>query len=195
MIKFAGKGPVDAIDGMKRLGVHAPLAVRRTLTKALREYRTGIQNAIPPTKTAGHNRQNIVTAIGYKVKQQNGEIVSSKVGINVGKKNPRRRIKQGETVARFNARKALIKPFDLAHPIAPLLVLGTMDRWTKTTTVVTGKRGSQKRVTYKRRSYRGKMRGYPFVVRGVQSAENSVRSKFPQWLQKEIEKELRKRGG
>lgn len=194
MIKFVGKGPVDAIEGMKRLGEYAPLAVRRTLGKALRGYQKGIQNAIPMTKTAGHDRQNIVTAIGYKVKQQKGEIVSAKVGINVGKKNPRRRIKQGETVARFNARKALMKPSNMAHPIAPLLVLGTMDRWTKTTTVVTGKRGNQKRVTYKKRSYRGRMRGYPFVVRGVMNADSSVKRQFPQWLQKEIEKELGKRG-
>lgn len=194
MIKFVGKGPVDAIEGMKRLGVHAPLAVRRSLTKAAREYQKGIQSAIPMTKTPGHNRENIVSAIGYKVQVKKGEVVMAKVGINIGKKNPRRRIKGGESVARFNARKAMIKPFNLANPVAHLLVLGTMDRWTGKRTWKTRSGKVQSRSTGNPRLYRGRVRGYPFVVRGVMNADASVKRQFPQWLQKEIEKELGKRG-
>jgi len=194
VIKFVGKGPVDAIEGMKRLGEYAPLAVRRTLTKAAKEYQKGIQFAIPLTKTPGHNRANIVSAIGYSVKIKNGEVSVAKVGINVGKKNPRRRIKQGESVARYNARKALIKPFNLANPVAHLLVLGTMDRYTGKRTWKTSKGGMRSRSTGKARMYRGRVRGYPFVVRGVMNADSTVKRQFPQWLQKEIEKELGKRG-
>lgn len=194
MIKFVGKGPVDAIEGMKRLGVHAPLAVRRTLTKAARQYQVAIQAAIPMTKTPGHSRENIVSSIGYRVQIKGGQVVIAKVGINVGKKNPRRRVKQGESVARFSARKAMIKPFNLANPVAHLLVLGTMDRYTGKRTWKTSTGKTRSKLTGSPRLYRGKVRGFPFVVRGVMNADASVRMNFPKWLQREIEKELAKRG-
>lgn len=195
MIKFEGKGAVDAVDGLKRLGQFAPMAVGRALGKSLRMYRDAIQAAIPPSKTPGHSARNIQTAIGYRIYRQKGQILQAKVGINVGKKAPRQRVKAGESRAQFIARRSMIKPENMANPVAHLLILGTMDRWTGKRSWVTTKGKLRSKSTNKPRQYRGRMkRGYPFVARGVMRADPQVKAKFPKWLQAEIERELRKRG-
>lgn len=171
MLRITVDGATGVIQSIESTGRESNKIVADAFRAGTNLIKQGIQFAIPQAKTPGHDIQRIRDAIGSKVKtnRKDGDLVYAKVGVNVGKKNPRQRVKKGESRTGFIARRSSMQarmPKQMAYPVATWLIGGTQDRWTGWKSIRT-KNGRKTTRTKNPVRFRGRVIGYPAVEAGM----------------------------
>mgnify|MGYP000955609506 CR=1 FL=1 len=177
---------LDVINKLEACGKDATRIGRRALGAMFREYRKGIRQAVPlrlSGKNAGSANDTIQSEVNYKVFTKRGNIISAKVGVSVGKKNPRQKFAKGESFQEFKSRvMGLYSKGKIALPHAHLLALGTVNRWTGAKDVRKRKGGKLvivgKRATGNPTLFRGRVTKSPFVMQGVSSRNAAAEAAF-----------------
>jgi hypothetical protein len=152
-------------------------AMKRGLRASTKEFRAGIQAAVPPPRTRGHSNISVVAGMGERVWSDRDSAANAKVGYGVGKKRGTYR------------------------PRGIFILTGTVNRWTgsKTRKVAmfsrrspseAWKATSSRKVTQtgNARKFRGRVQKSGIVPRGVASAAPMARQKFEAVLNRAIKR-------
>lgn len=180
----------ETVDALIQTGKSASRIVSASLRTSMRINQKGIVAAVPDALTPGHTNASIKATIGVRVRSKGGQITEAKVGINVGKKNPRQR--GSETAEQFQARKDAIKPGDMVSATAHLIATGTRERWSGIKDIRRRRKGKDivigQKFTGNRLMYRGRVKPSGFVKIGATATASEADAVLKRELNKRITK-------